>query len=351
MQSPQSTGAQNGFETRSGPETPGASAPAAPAEPSEPAIDLLNLSSATPAALSTTSHDIYATSRELGTASFRSGDYEKAVEHYTTALQVVPETHILRAVLLSNRAAASMKAGDLRGAFDDTEAGIKLLPTRGKGVTIDDGTDLGDIWVKLVTRNAQAAENMEKFSAALVSWQLLLDNGYASATVLAAKRRCATALNPEKVAKASSEAPAPKKSQRRGWGTTGAAPTSAAGKAALEKVKQQHVQQAEEEKQRELLQDKIGARVDAWKTGHETDLRTLLATLQNVLWSGCDWTPVATADLVVPRKVRIVYMKAVARTHPDKVLSSAPMEVKMISQSVFVILQTAWDAFRAENNM
>lgn len=320
-----------------------------------PEIDLLNLSSSSSdqVALSATEQDLYATSRELGSEAFRKGDFEGAITHYSSALQVIPESHLLRALLYSNRSAAYLKAGNLRGAFDDTTKGISIIPLRKKGEKLDEkGTSMSDIWVKLVTRNAQAAESMEKFDAALSSWQLLLDNGYASSPVLDAKRRCLKALSPEEQVKqkAASE-PALKKPQRRGWGTTGAAPTSAEGKAALEKVKASHTKQADEERQKDLLRDKVSIRVDNWQRGNEKNLRALLSTLQNVLWESCDWQPVELSDLVIPKKVRNVYMKAVARTHPDKVPSTAPVEVRMVSQSVFVVIQGAWEVFRQENNL
>lgn len=342
MDSPLQTPSASGQESNSVPD-------------SIPEIDLLNLNSSSSGqvSLSSTEQDLYATSKELGSEAFRKGDFEGAITHYSSALQVVPESHLLRALLYSNRSAAYLKAGNLRGAFEDTTKGIAIIPLRREGAKLDEkGTSVSEIWVKLVTRNAQAAESMEKFDAALRSWQLLLDNGYASTPVLDAKRRCLKALSPEEQQKQKlASDSAPKKSQRRGWGSTGAAPTSAEGKAALEKVKASHSKQADEERQKDLLRDRVSARVDSWQRGNEKNLRALLSTLQNVLWESCDWNPVELSDLVIPKKVRIVYMKAVARTHPDKVPSSAPIEVRMISQSVFVVIQSAWEVFRQENNL
>lgn len=314
-------------------------------------IDLLNLTSSAPAQtnLSSTETDLYATSRQLGSESFKRGNYEEAAENYSAALQIVKEPSLLRALLLSNRSAAYIKSGNTRGAFEDSSEGIKIIPNRGINQEVE-GIKMNDIWVKLVTRNAQSAETMEKFKDALASWQLLLDNGFATSSILDAKRRCLKALNPETTKKAE-QAPQKPQTQRRGWGTTGAMPTSAAGKAALDKVKSSHEKQAKEEKERDMLRDKVNHRVDAWKGGNETNLRVLLSTLQNVLWSECQWNPVNPSELVVPKKVRVVYMKAVARTHPDKIPSTASTEVKMISQSVFMAIQNAWETFKVENNI
>lgn len=345
---PQSQSGSASADILSGSEaTPSAKPSAPPAEE----FDLLNLSSSAPAQtnLSSTENDLYATSRQLGSESFKRGNYEEASEHYSAALQIVKEPSLLRALLLSNRSAAYIKSGNTRGAFEDSSEGINIIPNRGLNQEVE-GTKMNDIWVKLVTRNAQSAETMEKFQDALSSWQLLLDNGFASSNILDAKRRCLKALNPEATKKAE-QAPQKPQTQRRGWGTTGAMPTSAAGKAALEKVKSSHEKQVKEEKERDMLRDKVNNRVDAWKGGNETNLRVLLSTLQNVLWSDCQWNPVNSSELVVPKKVRVVYMKAVARTHPDKIPSTASTEVKMISQSVFMAIQHGWETFKVENKI
>jgi hypothetical protein len=41
--------------------------------------------------------------------------------------------------------------------------------------------------------------------------------------------------------------------------------------------------------------------------------------LDRVLWEDAGWKKVGMADLVMPNKVKIVYMKAIAKVHPDKV--------------------------------
>ena len=41
------------------------------------------------------------------------------------------------------------------------------------------------------------------------------------------------------------------------------------------------------------------------------------------------------AELVLPAKTKIAYMKAVAKVHPDKIPRSATTEQKMIATGVF----------------
>jgi hypothetical protein len=59
--------------------------------------------------------------------------------------------------------------------------------------------------------------------------------------------------------------------------------------------------------------------VTAWQGGKESNLRALLSSLDSILWAETGWKKVNMAELVVPNRVKIVYMKAIAKVHPDKV--------------------------------
>lgn len=77
------------------------------------------------------------------------------------------------------------------------------------------------------------------------------------------------------------------------------------------------------------------------------NIRVLISTLQNVLWEGARWEPVPMAQLIVPKRVRIHYMKAVTVVHPDKVSGMGPAEQYLAGQ-VFYYLEQAWRKFQAE---
>ena len=68
-----------------------------------------------------------------------------------------------------------------------------------------------------------------------------------------------------------------------------------------------------------MLADAVSARLVAWKGGKEGNLRALLASLDTVLWEGAGWKKIGMADLVLPNKVKINYMKGIGKCHPDKV--------------------------------
>jgi hypothetical protein len=67
------------------------------------------------------------------------------------------------------------------------------------------------------------------------------------------------------------------------------------------------------------LTDLVDAKLAAWKGTKSDNLRALLGSLEKVLWAEAGWNKVGMQDLVMPNRVKIVYMKAIAKVHPDKV--------------------------------
>ncbi len=53
----------------------------------------------------------------------------------------------------------------------------------------------------------------------------------------------------------------------------------------------------------------------------ETNIRALLSSLDTILWDEMkkDWKPVNLSELITPNQVKIRYMKAIGKLHPDKV--------------------------------
>jgi hypothetical protein len=65
-----------------------------------------------------------------------------------------------------------------------------------------------------------------------------------------------------------------------------------------------------------------------------------------------DWKPVNLSELITPQQVKIRYMKAIAKLHPDK-LSNMPLtpEQKLLANGIFSTLNDGWDAFKVQNNL
>jgi hypothetical protein len=77
-----------------------------------------------------------------------------------------------------------------------------------------------------------------------------------------------------------------------------------------------------EDQQRADLKDTVDARLLAWKGGKESNIRALLASLETVLWPELGWQKVGMAEVVSPAQVKVRYVKAIAKLHPDKVVFS-----------------------------
>ncbi|CAA0831577.1 J domain-containing protein required for chloroplast accumulation response 1 [Striga hermonthica] len=92
----------------------------------------------------------------------------------------------------------------------------------------------------------------------------------------------------------------------------------------------------------------IDAKIQQWSFGKKGNIRSLLSTLQCVLWSGSEWQPVPLVDLIETNSVKRAYQKALLRLHPDKLQQKgAAFHQKYIAEKVFDILQEAWDHFNS----
>ena len=118
----------------------------------------------------------------------------------------------------------------------------------------------------------------------------------------------------------------------------------------MERIKKINDKLQEETILKEKLYDQVNLKIDQWKSDKPTDIRHLLSNLQQVVtWTS--WTPVPSTDLVMPKKVKLTYLKAASRTHPDKVPHSLDLENKMIAENVFSTLSKAWELLKEENNI
>ncbi|EAS00981.2 hypothetical protein TTHERM_00775920 (macronuclear) [Tetrahymena thermophila SB210] len=104
----------------------------------------------------------------------------------------------------------------------------------------------------------------------------------------------------------------------------------------LIKVKEQILQEEQEERKREYeeeerrkaqeqvdkrsAQDRLEGKIKSWKeqNGTRKDIRTLLSTLQNILWPGANWTPVSFFDLSTEDSLKSAIRKVFKTFHPDR---------------------------------
>jgi len=327
-------------------------APSKPATP-KPARQIPPISDA---ALSSSSN-----SRQKGSEAFKLGDYTQALTHYTSALAPLPAQHPRRIIVLSNRAITNLKLGDAKAAIADCDELIALVGEGGgEGETVKDGEggtkSLKDIWGKGIVRRASGLEMLEKWEGALEMWKVAVDASVGGTQALDGKRRCERALGisltpsvgaagmarsrsipttiPRRAATPNqqrSNTPIPSRSVAKG--PCRPAPAAAKGPSAVETLAQYNAAAAAEEDEKVGLYDTVDTKITAWQGGKESNLRALLSSLDSILWPEAGWKKVNMAELVVANRVKIVYMKAIAKVHPDKVLTSPHSFVLFFSYS------------------
>lgn len=283
-----------------------------------------NIPSISPSALSTSSSH-----RRAGTEAFKRGDFDAAHNSYSAALTPLPPTHPLVIIVLSNRALTAIKTGDPKAAVVDADRVIELVGIgKGENEKIDLGggegeKDMKEFYGKALMRKAEALENMEKWSDAAIVWKAAIAAGVGGAVSLRARDRC------EKAASGGVSKPAPAKPKPAPAATRvpaghlqqpkRPAVSQVQSQEAVRKLREANAAADRADDEKFALSDQVEAKVTAWKGGKADNLRALLGSLDTVLWPEAGWKKVNMSDLIMPNKVKIVYMKAIAKVHPDKV--------------------------------
>ena len=258
--------------------------------------------------------------RETGNAHFKRGDYSSAHASYSTSLSHVPKDHPLTLVLLTNHALTALKTGEPKTALTDCDLAIALIGTsKGEAETLDmlDNTPakpMRDYYGKALMRKAEALEQLEKWDAAASVWREAVEGGHGGATSMQGRLRAEKAAQPKPAAapiarKKPPPKPKPAVRSSRPAGNSQAVTALRAANAAADK--------ADDERFR--LSDSVDAKIAGWKNGKEGNLRALLGSLDTVLWPEANWKKIGMADLVLPARVKVQYMKGIAKVHPDKV--------------------------------
>ncbi|KAF1847925.1 UBA/TS-N domain-containing protein [Cucurbitaria berberidis CBS 394.84] len=336
--------------------TPKARSPAVTPPPPRPKAPPRQIPPVSSSALNSSASD-----RQRGSEAFKRGDYSAAHAAYSSALSPLPQSHPVTIVVLCNRAVTNIKVGDPKAAIVDANAALAIIGvSRGEGEKIATGgtegdKDMKEFYGKALMRKAEALENMEKWADAHTVWKEAVQNGVGGAISIQGRNRC------EKAASGGNTSAAPAAAKRPPPARKPAAPKPTAlsdlgsGPAndseAVKKLKAANAAAERADDEKFALTDQVDAKLIAWKGTKSDNLRALLGSLDKVLWEEAGWKKVNMGDLVMPNKVKIVYMKAIAKVHPDKISQAATTEQKMISAAVFATLNEAWDKFKTDNNL
>jgi tetratricopeptide (TPR) repeat protein len=280
-----------------------------------------------------------AASRTKGTEMFKLGQFAEAEAAYTSAITCLPPNHALLIVLCTNRAASRLKTGDSGGAAGDCTTALRIMGVsedlggiRDLELAVLDGPGVGSIGkldlkeqaVKAIQRRATAFEVTERWERARGDWEKLAGLAWTNGKVREESIRSAGRCRKMVVggtggggrlvngAAAPASKPKPKSNAavRREIQPSGEA---------VRKLQKAAAAQEAEDSLKADLKDSVDARITAWKSGKENNLRALIASLENVLWPELGWVKVGMHELVTPSQVKIRYTKAVAKVHPDKV--------------------------------
>jgi hypothetical protein len=270
-----------------------------------------------------------AADRQRGSEAFKRGDYSAAHAAYSSALSPLPQSHPVTIIVLCNRAVTNIKVGEPKAAVADADAALAIIGvSRGDGEKIVTGgiegdKDMKEFYGKAMMRKAEALENMEKWSDAHKVWKEAVQNGVGGAIAISGRNRC------EKAASGSASSTAPAAAKRTPAARKPAAPKPSAmsdlggssikDSEAVKRMKAANAAAERADDEKFALTDQVDSMLIAWKGTKSDNLRALLGSLDKVLWPDAGWKKVNMGDLVMPNKVKIIYMKAIAKVHPDKV--------------------------------
>lgn len=319
----QSTPAQSNNPFLQATSTPKPRSPATNVIPTRPKAPPRQIPPASSSALnSSTSY------RQKGSDAFKRGDYASAHSAYSSALGPLPQTHPVAIVVLCNRAVTNIKVGDPKAAVVDADAALAIIGvSRGEGERIvlggaEGDKDMKEFYGKALMRKAEALENMEKWSDAGKVWREAVEAGVGGSISISGRNRCEKAMSGGNQASGPPQAKRPpvrKPAALKPTALSDLGGSSSADSEAVKRLKAANIAAEKADDEKFALSDQVDAKLVAWRGTKADNLRALLGSLDKVLWPEAGWKKVNMGDLVMPNKVKIIYMKAIAKVHPDKV--------------------------------
>ena len=316
--------------------TPNSTARAVSPKPSTAPLPTRQLVGATPSQLSTS-----AKYKAKGNELFKLGQFAEAESSYSSAIAALPEGHLTLLPLHNNRAATQLKLGQSASAACNCTTVINLIgpayhPSKEEPLPSDVASEvkLGEALVKATIKRAQAWEMGEKWNSAVEDWErvmafdgILLGSTAAVTHNLAADgaRRSKRMLEGGIRSTAKPKAVTPPASVK---------PVDVMKSQAVTELRKANRVIDAEDEQRIALKDTVDIKLASWKSGKETNLRALIASLDTVLWDEIlsGGLKVGMHEIITEKQVKIKYMKVIARLHPDKVGSrSYTSEQKLIA--------------------
>lgn len=104
-----------------------------------------------------------------------------------------------------------------------------------------------------------------------------------------------------------------------------------------------------EREQRLEIERRVTASIQKWKQ-EKTNIRALIASLDEVLWEGCEWEAIPLSKLLTNADVKRAFRTVSLKIHPDKIKSDHGIGVqeRVVAQHVFDAIKEAFDVFRQQ---
>lgn len=279
----------------------------------------------------------FARHRHQGTEAFKLGDYSAAHSAYTSALSSLPDQHPITIIVLCNRALTRLKIGEPKAAVSDADSALSLIgPSRGEGEAIALGQNEGlkemrEFYGKALMRKAEALEQLERWDEAANVWRETVEAGHGGSASIRGRDRSekAAGCRSRPVTRRpppAKKAPLPMKQSAVDELSARTQKSTAPSAEAVTRLRAANAAAEKADDEKFALADSVDAKLSAWKNGKQDNLRALLGSLDTVLWPEAGWKKVGLHELVLTNKVKVVYMKGIAKVHPDKVryLPSTP---------------------------
>ncbi|KAI5965534.1 SWA2 [Candida margitis] len=319
----------------------------------------------------------YTTHKAKATEAFKSGDYTTALESYTTCVSILPPKHELRVVMNSNLALTNKLQGHLKQSLENVEKALELMQleecsSNPKGLQKTGGGG-GDnntpqlagkpvkYWyLKVVIIKAEVLELLEKYQLALETYNLLVQKlGCMDKKVMDGKRRVDKIVNPDNY---KSVTPKPKPKPTASPVST--APTKKTTSKAATTSSTSTAKPSEVAEELDPLEvDGLNNSITQWAESKNNDLRQMLINLQVIIPHGSinineNLLKLSLNDLVLPKQVKLNYMKVISSIHPDKLASqfksghsAKDKRIQLVCNGVFIHLNERWEIFRKEENI
>lgn len=289
----------------------------------------------------------YITSKTTAQNAFKSGDYGTALDSYLTCMNKLPPKHELRVIILSNLGVVYKLVGQLRQSLESIESALELISVKEEVQNVAFMIDSKPVkywYTKLIITKAEVLELMEKYELSLQHYQILIkDLGVLDKKIMDGKRRVDKIVNPDNhKAKPATPSTTPKPRPVPASRPASAAPV---------------VSKPEGSDVDPLVKDKIDIMIQNWAQSRNNQLRGLLTNLGEIIPSNISMKPalrsLTTNELMLPKQVKVQYLKVISSIHPDKLASQCKdnKQSELVCNGVFIILNKAWDSFKEENKM